>query len=97
MFGAPLSLIPDITGDGKAELGVSVWSGVGNASAYVVGSEFFNTAAPGRTNISTIANDGAIFDQTPGGVRANLVSAMSSGSGIDLPVSDAGRSKLFLF
>src|SRR5262249_37599620 len=85
-FGVPLSAIPDVTGDGKPELGVSLQYGPGSASAYVVGSEFFSAMPGTRLSVANLGNTGAKFSQTPSPTsrRANFLSAQPAATGVDL-------------
>lgn len=97
-FGNPLAAIPDVTGDGQAEIGVGVLSGTGGAGGYVIGSEFFNAMPGGRLSISGLANTGAKFSQPAAPPPfANFVSARQAAPGVDLLYSDAMKNKLYLF
>lgn len=106
MFGAPIARIPDITGDGKEEIGVAVVSNRGPASAYVVSSEFYGSIPKGLLSVSTLGTQGTRFKQTPtapaGEIvfrngRANLLTAEKGGAGVDLLLSDAERKAFYLF
>ncbi|HEV7690539.1 MAG TPA: hypothetical protein VGO52_06950 [Hyphomonadaceae bacterium] len=107
LFGLPISTIPDVTGDGRPEIGVSIMSGRGPASAYVIGSEFYGSIPKGVLNIANLASQGARFLQTPDAAlllqdrsarKANLLSSAPRPSGgVDLLLSDAQRRKFYLF
>jgi hypothetical protein len=111
LFGAPMTSIPDVTGDGKPEIGVSIQSGLGPASAYIISSEFYGSIARGQLNVSTLGNAGARFAQTPvttnppnlnrafaqQSLRPNLLTALPAASGVEILLSDAERKKLYLW
>lgn len=111
MFGGSTVAIPDITGDGKPEIGTSIMSGLGPASAYIIGSEFFGSVDSGSLNVSALGNSGTKFLQAPytttpvslnrtvtqQNLRANMLTAMPSSSGVELLLSDAPSRKLYLW
>lgn len=111
MFGGSTISIPDITGDGKPEVGTSIMSGLGPASAYIIGSEFYGSVSSGPLNVSTLGNNGTKFLQTPytttpvslnrsitqQNLRANMLTARASSTGVELLLSDAPSRKLYLW
>ena len=98
-FALPLVAIPDVTGDGRPELGVSIRSGIGGATGYVLASGSIGGRTTPITNVTTLQSAGSRFsDKTPTGQpEANYVSASTSSGGVDLLVSDAGDSAFYLF
>ena len=100
-FGAPLRLIPDISGDGNPELSAAIQSGEGPASAYVLSSEFLNASKTGKTKITPATNVGtrfleAVIDE---GSKYNYISGQTreTDGGTDLLLSEAEKDRLVLF
>lgn len=98
VFGYPLVPVPDVTGDGRVEIGMAVQSGLGGASGYLIGSEFFSAMPGGTLSISNLGNAGAKFSQPTGSAALNnLVSSRPATSGVDIMLSDAAKNKFYLF
>ena len=101
-FGNPLEIIPDLTGDGLSELGLSIVSGEGgDAAGFILRSEFLETASGQMSDTDNmIANFGTRFTETNPGdpTTANYVSGLAdpSGTGVDLLVSEHSRSRAVL-
>lgn len=98
MFGAPVEVISDITGDGKPEVAVSIQTGSGPAAAYIVTSESYDAAAP---VIIDYAGDDMVdvrFNVTGTSTfpEFNYVSSANSSLGVDVLFSDESENRLVL-
>ena len=100
-FGAFLTAIPDLTGDGTAEL-VAPISGEtnGQTSAYVFTGEFLTGAPSDMSLVSGATDFGTRFQETgvDGSRQYNYLSALAKpdGTGTDLLLSEAAKDRLVL-
>lgn len=90
-FSVPLVEIADFTGDGQSELGVSVQSGVGGASAYILTSERLAAITVPEVAVGVGRNLGTRFTTT---VHAGAVPVFHQISG--LSQADGTGSEILL-
>ena len=97
-FGNPMLGLPDLTGDGTGEIGVSIVSGEGGTAAgYILTGETLETQTGSVRSISDYGT--RITETIPGDPRtANLLTGMDSpeGSGVDLLFSEGSQDRAVL-
>lgn len=98
-FGHPLIAVPDISGDGRFELGMSLQDGISGATGFIIPSQFIDSRTTSVTQISTLQNAGTRFtDKTVvNAIEQNYLSASISSGGNSVMISDAGDQKLYLY
>lgn len=97
-FGVPFTKIPDVSGDGNAELAVTNVTGKGNASAYIIESEFI-AGATSNQSVGADTASGVRFTtaNNAGDFTPNALSALAQadGSGTDVLLSADGNIYVF--
>ncbi|MCU0882677.1 MAG: VCBS repeat-containing protein [Hyphomonadaceae bacterium] len=104
-LGSAIQSLPDLNGDGRSDLGVSVQSDQGNAASYIFFSTGLNDRRTGRFALS--AFDGHTVIENPGvtltrstpaiqGASTNHLSAEAAGTGYDLVLSEEGADRVVL-
>jgi len=98
MFGAPVEIISDISGDGKPEVAVSIQTGNGSAAAYIVKSESYDAAAPDIIDYNRDDVPDVKFNVTGTSTfpEFNYLSSAESNVGADVLLSDASENELIL-